>query len=229
AGWEPRQDRLTLSDRCDSVQVLGANTGLYELVADMDRVLDTDSEADRSPALAVLQPMLDHVTDQVVSVHATLKLTDNVVALLSSNATEIGIDRRIDSRPHQKAAYDQVRDLRALDHRVEDVAETATVASARCRGHAEQRRVRIERDQLLASSTTSAVRLIEDQEIGRRQRHRLGAHAANVQRVDARDLHQLHRPGLHAGHDDAVAHAVGGQLGASLRDDLATMREEQHG
>src|SRR5262249_12643886 len=145
AGCEPRQDRLTLSDRCDSVQVLGANTGLYELVADMDRVLDTDSEADRSPALAVLQPVLDHVPDQVVGVHATLKLTDNVVALLSSNATEIGIDRRIDSRPHQEAAHDQVRDLRALDHRVEDVAETATVTSTRCCGHAEQRRVGIER------------------------------------------------------------------------------------
>src|SRR5262249_54941194 len=45
AGRESIQDGLALANRCCSVQVLGADAGLCELVADMDRVLDTDSEA----------------------------------------------------------------------------------------------------------------------------------------------------------------------------------------
>src|SRR5262249_41746765 len=230
AGWEPRQDRLTLSDRCASVQVLGANTGLYELVADMDRVLDTDSEADRPPALAVLQPVLDHVPDQVVGVHATLKLTDNVVALLSSNATEIGIDRRIDSRPHQEAAHDQVRDLRALDHGLEDVAEASTVPPDRCGGQPDDDRVGIGIEHLLIAACPRVMRFIDNQVRRRRHRHPVRSDGPSVQRLDAGNLDVGIGPQfvLKAGENDAGIDAIGDQLVAGLRDDLAPMGNHQN-
>src|SRR5262249_22120803 len=136
-GRESIQNGLALANRCCSIQVLGADTGLEKFVADMDRVLHTDSEADGPPTLAVFQPMLDDVTDQGVGVHPTFELPDDVVALLSANAVQIGVDRRIDSRLDQVSADDQVRDLRALDHGGEDVAEPAAIASTWRRGHAE--------------------------------------------------------------------------------------------
>src|SRR5215472_11454969 len=119
--------------------MLGADPELRELVADMNAVFDTDSKANGSTVFPVFQPMLDNVTDQRIGVHPAFELADNVVALLDPHAPgNIAIDRRIDPRSDQEAADDQIRDLRRLDHRVEDVSEAATIAPAWCRGHAEQ-------------------------------------------------------------------------------------------
>src|SRR5262249_40265873 len=104
AGRESIQDGLALANRCCSVQVLSADTGLDKFVADMARVLDADREADGSPALAVFQPVLDNVADQRVGVHPALKLTDDVVALLRPHAAEVGIDRGIDQPPTIRSA-----------------------------------------------------------------------------------------------------------------------------
>jgi hypothetical protein len=57
--------------------------------------------------------------------------------------------------------------------------------------------------------------------------HGVRADAADVQRIDRRDLHRLHWSGVDAGHDDAVADAVESKLLARLQDDLAPVSEEQ--
>ena len=49
------------------------------------------------------------------------------------------------------------------------------------------------------------------------------------QRLDGGDLHHLQRPRLGARHDDAVRDVEIAQLAARLRDDLAPMREHEHG
>src|SRR5262245_44433596 len=116
--------------------MLGPDAGSHQLVADMDAMLDADRERYRAPALAVLQPMLDDVADQLAGIHPALELADDVVALPGLDATQIRIDRRVHPRLDQEAANDEFRDLRALDHGVEDVAEPSTVAATwRC-GHA---------------------------------------------------------------------------------------------
>ena len=48
------------------------------------------------------------------------------------------------------------------------------------------------------------VALVDDQQIGRRQLHLVGADGARPQRLDRGDLHQLQRPRRDAGLDDAV-------------------------
>src|SRR5215469_482329 len=68
AGCQPHKDRLALSRRCLPVEMFGADTELLELVADMDAVLNADSEAHGSTTLAVLQPMFDDVTDQCIGI-----------------------------------------------------------------------------------------------------------------------------------------------------------------
>ena len=57
------------------------------------------------------------------------------------------------------------------------------------------------------------------------QIHRAGLDGAAVQRLHARDLHQLQRSRLVAGPDDAVRDSA--QLGAGLGDDFAAVREKQ--
>jgi hypothetical protein len=50
-----------------------------------------------------------------------------------------------------------------------------------------------------------------------------------MQRVDRGDLHGFHRARLDASHDDAMPHAIGGELGAGLLDNFSTMGEKQRG
>jgi hypothetical protein len=84
------------------------------------------------------------------------------------HAFEIGIDGGIDPGFHQEAADNQFRDLRRLDHHIEQIAEPATVAAARCCRHAQQHGVRVEAQQMLARAAPGAVRFVEDHKIGRR-------------------------------------------------------------
>ena len=112
--------------------------------------------------------------------------------------------------------------------RLEDAAEPAAVAAAWRGGQAEQDRVRIGVDDLADRSRRAVMRLIDHQQIGRRQLHGLGADGAPMQRLNRGDLHMLQRPRRGAGHDDAVRDRDVAQLLAGLRDDLAPMREHQH-
>src|SRR6201989_3001137 len=119
--------------------MFGADTGLIEFVLNVRAVFDADSEDDGPAALAVLLAMLDDVADESVRVHPAFELTDNVVALLDPHASgDVDVNRRIDPGSNQESADDQIRDLRALDHRIEDVAEPLAVAPARCCRHAGQ-------------------------------------------------------------------------------------------
>jgi hypothetical protein len=126
------------------------------------------SKRDGAAALAVLMPMLDDVADQRFGVHAASELRNHVVSFFNPHALQVGVDWRVHARFHEIAADDQVCDLRAFDHHIEQITEPATVTSTRCCGHPEQHRVGIERDQLLTSSAASAVSFIEDQQVGRR-------------------------------------------------------------
>ena len=118
--------------------MFSGNASVQELIADGDRVRHINGEGDGSALLAVFMPMFDNVADQLGGVHPAGELRDDVVALLGSHAFEIGIDGRIDSGFHEIAANNQFRDLRRLNHHVEQIAETSTVATARSRRHAQQ-------------------------------------------------------------------------------------------
>jgi hypothetical protein len=99
--------------------VLGAHASVQELVADVDRVSDIDSEGYGSPALAILEPMLDNVADQRVGIHARCELANDVITLLGAYAPQVRVDRRINPRRYKMPLLDKLGDLRRLDHRVE--------------------------------------------------------------------------------------------------------------
>ena len=69
------------------------------------------------------------------------------------------------------------------------------------------------------------VAFIDDDEAGLGQFHRAGLDGAAMQRLHARDLHQLERSRLVSGPDDAVRDSA--QLVAGLGEDLATVGEKQ--
>jgi hypothetical protein len=170
--------------------------------------------------------MLHDVADKPFGVHATGQLRNHVISLLDPHAFQVRIDWRVHARFHEIAADDQVCDLRALNHHIEQITEPATVAAAWGCRHAEQRGLRIETDQMLARSATCTVRLVKYHKVGWRQVHRTGPHAAHQQRVDARDLDGLHRARADLRHDDPMPHAIGSQFGAGLIDNFAPMREK---
>src|SRR5215510_8792763 len=214
--------------------MLGADAGSNELISNVDRMRHIDREGYGAPALAMLQPVAYHVADQFGGVHARRERGDDVVALLGAHALgDVLIDWGEDPCSDEEAEPDQFRDLRRLDHRLEDVPEPAPVAAARRGGEAEEHGVRVQTDQILACASADAMTLVEDDDVGGRQPHGLGPNAAREQRVYGRHLHHRLRAQvpLPAGQHDAV-HAqrdpVGGELAGGLVDDLATMRQEQH-
>jgi len=69
SGRETRKRRVTLRLGCRAIEVLSADAGDDELVAQVDRVLDVDREGDRLPALAELMPMTDDVADELRLIH----------------------------------------------------------------------------------------------------------------------------------------------------------------
>ena len=112
--------------------MLGSNVELQEGVPDVDRVRDIDGEGDRPPALPVLQPIGNHISDELVGIHPRRQGRHDIVAGLRSHALgDVVIDRRVDLRRDQMPELYQLRDLRRLDHRLEDIAEPAAVTTAR--------------------------------------------------------------------------------------------------
>ncbi len=81
---------------------------------------------------------------------------------------------------------DQFADLRAFDHRLEHVAESAAIAAAGRCGQSEDDRVRIGIDDMSdRSSRASMMGFVDDHDLGRRQFHRLCPHRSRVQGLDA--------------------------------------------
>jgi hypothetical protein len=166
AGCEPRQDDLALVLGRGAVEVFGAHASLNELIADVDAVTDAAGKCDSAPALAVLVPVRDDVADELVAIHPLGKLRLDIVTGLRPDAAQIWIDRRIDARPDEVALLDQVGDLRAFDHALEDAAEPSIIATARRCGQSEHDGVGICLDHLLVRHRAGVVRLVNDQEIG---------------------------------------------------------------
>src|SRR5262249_44665454 len=131
AGCEPREDCVAVRARCRAVEVLGAHASLNELVADVGGMTDAAGEHDGAPAIAVLMPVRDDVADKLRLVHAFGELGFYVVAGVRFDAAQIEINRGVNPCFDQIALLDQRCDLRALDYRLEDAAEPATVATAR--------------------------------------------------------------------------------------------------
>src|SRR5437762_17699 len=114
--------------------MFGAHVSLDELVADMDRMSDAAGKYDGAPAFAVFEPMRDDIADELVAVHARSELGLVVIALHGLDTAQIRVDRRIDPRLYEMLLHDQLGDLRAFEHHLEDAAEPAPIASARrCR------------------------------------------------------------------------------------------------
>jgi hypothetical protein len=204
--------------------------GAHEFVADVDAVADAAGEGHGLAALAILEPVRDDVADELVPIHALGELGLDVVAGLRLDAAQIRIDWRVDPRLHQVPLLDEVGDLRALDHRVEDAAEPATIATAWCCGESKNDRVGICLDDLLIGHGPGVVGLVDDQEIGERHEHNARPDRARMQRLDRGDLHRSHRPQLLlvARLDDAVRDAASGQLVRSLVHDLTPVGDHEH-
>ena len=138
---------------------------------------------------------------------------------------QIRIDGRVDAGRNQEVLLDELADLRALDHGLEDAAEAAAVATAWRGSEAEQNGIRIALDDRPVALRHDVVAFIDDDEPGLGQFHRAGLDGAAMQRLHARDLHQLERSRLVSGPDDAVRDSA--QLVAGLGEDLATVGEKQ--
>ena len=95
------RDGVALGLRRRAVDVLGADAGLDELIAQMDRVRDVDGEGDGLSALAEFMPVRHDIADQLGAIHAVGELTFVVIAGDGAHALEIRIDRRIGARLDQ--------------------------------------------------------------------------------------------------------------------------------
>ena len=70
---------------------------------------------------------------------------------------------------------------------------------------------------------------VDHQQVGARQLHCLGVNGAAVQRLNRCNLHVLERTGGNACLNNAVHDAEIAQLLTRLADDLAPVREHEHG
>ena len=86
-------------------------------------------------------------------------------------------------------------------------------------------RIRIALDDRSVALRDDVMAFIDDDEAGLGQFHRAGLDGAAMQRLHARDLHQLERSRLVSGPDDAVRDPA--QLVAGLGDDFAAVGEKQ--
>ena len=66
----------------------------------VDAVADAAGKGDRAPPLAVFEPVRGDVADELIPIHPRGELGLDVVAGLCPDAAQIGIDGRIDARPH---------------------------------------------------------------------------------------------------------------------------------
>ena len=185
-------------------------------------------ERDSLPALAVLVPVRDDVTDQVGPVHPRSQLAFDVITGDRADATQIRIDRRVYPRPHQIAASDQLGDLRRFDQRFEDPTKAATVAAARRGRQPDQNCVGIAFDDFAVAARGRVMHFIDDQQPGRGQRNwHNGARVADPKGLDRGDLDVFECARLHSRLDDAVRDSVTAQFRAGLLDDFTTMRQHQ--
>jgi hypothetical protein len=143
AGAEPGDGRAPFRRRGLAVEVGRAHTRLAEASGDRLGMLDVDAEGDGGSAGAETPVFLDRGADHD-AVHRGANVLGRVVAGANAGAREVGpMRRRVDHESGQPAGGDQRRRGRALDHRVERLAEAAPVEAFGRRGHAEDMRLRL--------------------------------------------------------------------------------------
>src|SRR3984893_13883188 len=149
----------------------GSDPGLVELVADVQRVLNIDREANRLPLLAELVPVADDVADEIVAVHPFGELGLDIIADAGFDALQVRVDRSEYACPDQIPLRDQFGDLRTFDDDVEDAAQAATVTAAWRGSQADQDGVGICVDDLAVSGRRTVVALVDNEQVGGRQLH----------------------------------------------------------
>jgi hypothetical protein len=102
-----------------------------ELISKMDRMRHVDCEWDCWATLAEAAPMLDDIADQLRRVHSGGQFALDVITAPDMNASQIWRCRRVNPRSDEVTARYKLGYGRALDQQLENVTETATVASAR--------------------------------------------------------------------------------------------------
>src|SRR5262249_18449819 len=78
-------------------------------------------------SLAELVPVGHDVADELGIVHARGELLLDIIAGTHAHSAQIGCHRGIAPGPDEEPFFDQLGDLRALDHQCEDAAESASV------------------------------------------------------------------------------------------------------
>ena len=107
--------------------MFGADSGLYEFIAQINRMGDADGEANGLPAFGKFVPVGNDVADQLRAIHPVGQLLFVIVAGDGSDAFQVWVNRRIDARTDKIASRDQVGDLRTLDQRFEEAYSSAAV------------------------------------------------------------------------------------------------------
>src|SRR5262245_45872324 len=181
----------------------------------------------------MLEPARNDVGNEFAAVHAIAELQFVVVAGDGLDAAEIRIDRRENLGRHQIALVDQRLDLWGLDQDLEHATETAVIAPAGRGGHTEKDRVGILIYDRPIAARDDVMRLVDDDELGRRQRHRLRPDGTAMQCLYRTDLGRAHWARVDAGLHDAISvrgtavrDAVRLKLVAGLPDDLPPVRDD---
>ena len=127
------------------------------------------------------------------TVHSRSELMLRIVAGDGLDALQIGlrVDWRIIDRGDKITLRYQFWDLRTFDDLIEEIPKPSTIRSAWCCGQSDQSSIRIFINNLPPSLGCDVVGFIDDDEIGGRQRHFVGAHTARMKRVHARNLDRI--------------------------------------
>jgi hypothetical protein len=178
------QDAIALLERSRSVEMLGPYTEPTEFVPKMDGVRYVHREDDCGATLTQAEPMFDHVADQLCGVHASGKLALNVVAVSDVNAGKVRLHGCENLGRDQILACNQLSHRRALDQYLENITETAAIASAGCRGQTENDCVRIGGEQTPVCHCSCMMGFINQHKVGWRQLYGTRPHCAGMQRLN---------------------------------------------
>src|SRR5215469_6798133 len=173
--------------------------------------------------------MLDDIADQLIGIHSVRQLTDDEIAgRRDFDTVQVGRRRCKDFQSDEMSERYQFADLRTFNHRIEGIAEPASITAAwRC-GQSDNDRIRVGIDNALICSRANMVRLIDKDDLCRRQVHRLCSHSTSMQGLNPGDLNQCLWPQVFVASalDDAGAESEALQFVARLRQQLIPMRDE---
>src|SRR5205807_1210286 len=121
----------------------------------------------------------------------------------------------------QELALNQLWHWRAFDQHLEGAAEAATISTARGCRDPDNGGLGIEVEQAAIGPSGAVVRLVNDDQISRRQLDRRCPDSATVHGPNRADLHGLAEARRETGQKDAVIDTSGIKLRAGLGDQLA--------